>query len=76
MQLLSAPREGRAVRGMILGAVLAAWSSRRGVAILMRAENVITWLTHGAQLGSPSASLARSPGRASAHARLIIAAVR
>jgi VanZ family protein len=43
---------GRPVRGLILGAVLAALTVKTAaVAILMRAENVFTWLTQGAQLG-------------------------
>jgi len=47
---LAAP--GRPVRGLILGAMLAALTVKTAaVAILMRAENVFTWLTQGAQLG-------------------------
>ena len=47
---LAAP--GRPVRGMVLGVALAALVVRAAaLAILMRAENVFAWLTHGAQLG-------------------------
>ena len=43
---------GRPVRGVVLGTVLAALAVKTAaVAILMRAENVFTWLTHGAQIG-------------------------
>ena len=50
LSALAAP--GRPVRAMILAAVLAALAVKSlAVAILMRAENVFTWLTHGAQLG-------------------------
>jgi hypothetical protein len=51
--LLSAlvPRE-RPVRGMFLGVVIAALLVKTAAfAILMRAENVLAWLTHGAQIG-------------------------
>lgn len=50
LSALAAP--GRPVRAMVLGMVLAALVVKTAaVAILMRAENVFTWLTHGAQLG-------------------------
>jgi VanZ family protein len=50
LSMLVAP--GRPVRGMVLGMVLAALAVKAAaVAILMRAENVFTWLTHGAQIG-------------------------
>ena len=43
---------GRPVRGLVLGTVLAALTVKTAaVAILLRAENVFTWLTQGAQLG-------------------------
>jgi VanZ family protein len=43
---------GRPLRGLVLGAVLAALAVKTAaVAIVMRAENVFTWLTPGAQLG-------------------------
>ena len=43
---------GQPVRRMIIAAVLAALLVKSAAAaILMRAENVFTWLTHGAQLG-------------------------
>jgi len=43
---------GRPVRAMIMLMMLAALSVKTAaVAILMRAENVFTWLTHGAQIG-------------------------
>ena len=43
---------GQPVRRMVLAAVLAALAVKTAaVAILMRAENVFTWLTQGAQLG-------------------------
>jgi hypothetical protein len=43
---------GRPVRGLVLGTVLAALTVKTAaVAILLRAENVLTWLTQGAQLG-------------------------
>ena len=42
----------RPVRGMVLAAVFGALVVKTAaVAILMRAENVLAWLTHGAQLG-------------------------
>jgi VanZ family protein len=47
---LGAP--GRPVRGLVLGAVLAALAVKTAaVAIVMRAENVFTWLTPGALIG-------------------------
>jgi VanZ family protein len=47
---LAAP--GRPVRGMIAAVVLAALAVRAAAfAILMRAENIFAWLTHGAQIG-------------------------
>lgn len=47
---LAAP--GRPVRAMFLGVVIAALAVKTAAfAILMRAENVLAWLTHGAQLG-------------------------
>jgi VanZ family protein len=50
LSALAAP--GRAVRGMIVAVVLAALVVKTAaVAIVMRAEDVFTWLTHGAQLG-------------------------
>lgn len=50
LSMLVAP--GRPVRGMVLGMVVAALAVKAAaVAILMRAENVFTWLTHGAQIG-------------------------
>jgi hypothetical protein len=50
LSMLAVP--GRPVRGMVLGMVLAALAVKTAaVAILMRAENVFTWLTHGAQIG-------------------------
>jgi VanZ family protein len=43
---------GRPVRGMVLAAVGAALAVKSAaIAILMRAENVFSWLTPGAQLG-------------------------
>jgi len=43
---------GRPVRVMVLAAVFGALVVKTAaVAILMRAENVLAWLTHGAQLG-------------------------
>jgi VanZ family protein len=75
LSALAAP--GRPVRGMVLGAVLAALAVKAAAfAILMRAENVFTWLTHGAQIGLvigiPLALAALGLPRT---ARLIIAAV-
>ena len=75
LSALAAP--GRPVRGMVLGAVLAALAVKAAAfAILMRAENVFTWLTHGAQIGLvigiPVALAALGLPRT---ARLIIAAV-
>jgi hypothetical protein len=50
LSALTAP--GRPVRAMVIGAVFAALAVKTAaVAILMRAENVFTWLTPGAQLG-------------------------
>jgi len=50
LSALAAP--GRPVRAMLLGLVLAALAVKTAaLAILMRAENVLAWLTHGAQLG-------------------------
>jgi VanZ family protein len=50
LSALAAP--GRSVRAMVLGAVFAALVVKTAAfAILMRAENVLAWLTHGAQLG-------------------------
>ncbi|MGH8691216.1 MAG: VanZ family protein [Burkholderiales bacterium] len=50
LSALAAP--GRPVRGMLLGVVLAALAVKTvAFAILMRAENVLAWLTHGAQFG-------------------------
>lgn len=50
LSVLAAP--GRPVRAMVLGAVLAALLVKSATfAIVMRAENVLAWLTHGAQLG-------------------------
>jgi VanZ family protein len=50
VSMLVAP--GRAVRSLVLGIVLAALAVKSvAFAILMRAENVFTWLTHGAQIG-------------------------
>ena len=50
LSMLVAP--GRPVRGMVVGTVLAALVVKAvAVAILMRAENVFIWLTHGAQIG-------------------------
>jgi VanZ family protein len=47
---LGAP--GRPVRGLVLGAVLAALAVKTAaVAIVMRAEDVFTWLTPGALIG-------------------------
>ena len=47
---LGAP--GRPVRGLVLGVVLAALAVKTAaVAIVMRAENVFTWLTPGALIG-------------------------
>lgn len=47
---LAAP--GRPVRGMVIGVVLAALVVRAAaLAILMRAESVFAWLTHGALIG-------------------------
>jgi VanZ family protein len=47
---LAAP--GRPVRGLVLGTVLAALTVKTvAVAIVLRAESLFTWLTHGAQLG-------------------------
>lgn len=43
---------GRAVRPMLAGLVIAALAVKTAAfAIVMRAENVFAWLTHGAQLG-------------------------
>jgi VanZ family protein len=43
---------GRPVRGLVLGTVLAALTVKTAaVAIVLRAESVFAWLTHGAQLG-------------------------
>jgi VanZ family protein len=50
LSALAPPR--RPVRGMIVGVVVAALIVKTAAfAILMRAENVFGWLTHGAQLG-------------------------
>lgn len=50
LSALAAP--GRPVRRMFLGLVLAALAVKTAAfAILMRAENVLAWLTHGAQFG-------------------------
>jgi hypothetical protein len=50
LSVLAAPRGP--VRAMVLGAVFAALLVKTAAfAILMRAENVLAWLTHGAQLG-------------------------
>jgi VanZ family protein len=47
---LAAP--ARSVHGMVLGVLLAALVVRAAaLAILMRAESVFAWLTHGAQIG-------------------------
>jgi VanZ family protein len=50
LSALAAPE--RSVRAMVLGVVFAALVVKTAAfAILMRAENVLAWLTHGAQLG-------------------------
>lgn len=50
LSALAAP--GRPVRRMFLGLVIAALAVKTAAfAILMRAENVLAWLTHGAQFG-------------------------
>jgi hypothetical protein len=50
LSALAAP--GRPARGMFLALVLAALTVKTAAfAILMRAEDVLAWLTHGAQLG-------------------------
>ena len=75
LSALAAP--GRPVRGMILGAVFAALLVKAAAfAILMRAENVLAWLTHGAQLGlAVGIAGALAAVALPRTARLIIAAV-
>ncbi len=75
ISVLAAP--GRPVRAMVLGAVLAALVVKSAaVAILMRAENVFTWLTHGAQIGlAVGVAVALAAVALPRTARLIIAAV-
>ncbi len=68
---------GRPVRGLILGAVLAALAVKTAaVAILMRAESVFTWLTQGAQLGLViGIAIALAAVALPRTARLVLAAV-
>jgi len=75
LSALAAP--GRPVRGMIVGLVLAALAVKTAaVAIVMRAENVFTWLTHGAQLGlAVGIAAALAAVAAPRTARLALAAV-
>jgi len=68
---------GRPVRVMIVLTMLAALSVKTAaVAILMRAENVFAWLTHGAQIGL-AVGLAGALGAVALPrtARLVLAAV-
>jgi VanZ family protein len=68
---------GRPVRAMIVLMVLAALSVKTAaVAILMRAENVFTWLTHGAQIGlAVGIAAALAAVALPRTARLVLAAV-
>ncbi|MGH8723764.1 MAG: VanZ family protein [Burkholderiales bacterium] len=75
LSALAAP--GRPVRGMLLGVVLAALAVKTvAFAILMRAENVLAWLTHGAQFGlAVGIGAALAAVAAPRTARLALAAV-
>jgi VanZ family protein len=75
LSALAAP--GRPVRGMVLGALLAALAVKSAAfAILMHAENVFTWLTYGAQIGlAVGIAVALAALGLPRTARLIIAAV-
>jgi VanZ family protein len=75
LSALAAP--GRPVRGMILGLVIAALAVKTAAfAILMRAENVLAWLTHGAQLGlAAGIAVALAAVAVPRTARLAVAAV-
>jgi VanZ family protein len=72
---LAAP--GRPVRGMVLGVLLAAIVVRAAaLAILMRAESVFAWLTHGAQIGlALGLAVALAAVALPRTARLVLAAV-
>ncbi|HWM42007.1 MAG TPA: VanZ family protein [Burkholderiales bacterium] len=75
LSALAAP--GRPVRGMVLGALLAALAVKSAAfAVLMRAESGFTWLTPGAQIGlAVGIALALAALGLPRTARLIIAAV-
>jgi len=68
---------GRPVRGMLACLVVAALAVKTaGFAILMRAENVLAWLTYGAQLGlAAGIALALAALALPRSARLALAAV-
>jgi len=68
---------GRPVRAMLVGLVLAALAVKTAAfAILMRAENVLAWLTYGAQIGlAVGIASALAAVAAPRTARLALAAV-